>query len=255
MIIRWWIFLVLCFVSATAEDKAFDSIFSAYGVDGTLVIESLDGKERFVHNEPRATKPFLPASTFKIPHTLIALKEGVVTKESLLEWDGVERSIPSWNQHQTLASAFKNSCVWCYQSFARKIGLNVYDTYLKALHYGNEKTGSNVERFWLDGELRISAYEQIAFLKRLYREALPFEHAHMMVLKEIMVDETSSQFTLYAKTGFATSIEPCGWYVGYSESSKGVYFFAMNMKIDSNEALTLRKQITLEALQSKGILK
>lgn len=63
---------------------------------------------------------FSPASTFKIPNTLIALNEGVVTKDSVIVWDKKIREYESWNKDQTLLTAFKSSCVWCYQEFASK---------------------------------------------------------------------------------------------------------------------------------------
>lgn len=248
--------LLFLHVTLLGNDTALQVLFENYNVKGTMLIESLDGKERYVYNEARAKTPLLPASTFKIPNTLIALQEGVVDAQSIIVWDGVERSIKAWNQDQTLSSAFKSSCVWCYQKFARGIGLEKYDAYLQKLHYGNAKTGDNVERFWLDGALRISAYEQIAFLKKLYQDELPFAQTHLDTLKAIMVDEQTATYTLRAKTGWAVpkKAEHHGWYVGYVEGSKGVYFFATNLLTPLSEVLPLRKSLTLEALKRKGIL-
>ena len=248
--------LLFLHVTLLGNDIALQALFENYNVKGTMLIESLDGKERYVYNEARAKTPLLPASTFKIPNTLIALQEGVVDAQSIIVWDGVERSIKAWNQNQNLSSAFKSSCVWCYQKFARGIGLEIYDAYLQKLHYGNAKTGENVERFWLDGALRISAYEQIAFLKRVYNNDLPFAQTHLDTLKAIMVDEQTATYTLRAKTGWAVpkEAEHHGWYVGYVESSKGIYFFATNLVTPSSEVLPLRKSLTLEALKRKGIL-
>lgn len=248
--------LLFLHVTLLGNDTTLQTLFENYNVKGTMLIESLDGKERYVYNEVRAKTPLLPASTFKIPNTLIALQEGVVDAQSIIVWDGVERSIKAWNHDQTLSLAFKSSCVWCYQKFARGIGLETYDAYLQKLHYGNAKTGDNVERFWLDGALRISAYEQIAFLKRVYNNDLPFAQTHLDTLKAIMVDEQTATYTLRAKTGWAVpkEAEHHGWYVGYVESSKGVYFFATNLLTPSSEVLPLRKSLTLEALKRKGIL-
>lgn len=255
---KFWIGLVLMFlhVNLLGNDTELKTLFESYEVEGTLLIESLDGKERYVYNEQRAKKPLLPASTFKIPHTLIALQEGVVNSHSNIIWDRLERSITAWNQDHNLSSAFQSSCVWCYQSFARLVGLKKYNDYLQKLHYGNEKTGLNVERFWLDGELRISAYEQIAFLKKLYQNDLPFLRAHLDTLKFIMIDEQTPSYTIRAKTGWATpqGEEYHGWYVGYAEGTKGVYFFATNLITPTTNTLPLRKKLSLKALQFKGIL-
>ncbi|NCD11219.1 MAG: class D beta-lactamase [Epsilonproteobacteria bacterium] len=250
-----WCLLVL-HVTLFGNDTALQRVFETHQVDGAMLIESLDGKERYVYNEERAQRQLSPASTFKIPNTLIALQEGVIDTQTLILWDGVERSIPSWNQDQTLSLAFKRSCVWCYQKFARSIGLEKYRSYLHTLDYGNTKTGNDVERFWLDGELRISAYEQVAFLKKVYTNALPFAKTHLDTLKTIMVEERKTVYTLRAKTGWAVpnNAEHHGWYVGYVESQKGVYFFATNLITPSSEVLPLRKIISLEALRAKGIL-
>ena len=254
--LRKLLFTLSLVCSLWAEDANIAKLFENETIEGTMLIESLDGKERYVYNDARAQTPLLPASTFKIPNTLIALQEDVVNADSLIMWDGVERSVRAWNQDQTLKSAFKSSCVWCYQLFARHIGFETYTNYLKKLHYGNEKTGSNVERFWLDGELRITAHEQIAFLKKLYSNDVPFRQEHIDLLKSIMIDEHGKGYVLRAKTGWAVpkDAEHHGWYVGYVESSKGVYFFATNLIIDSFDELPLRKLMTIEALREKGIL-
>jgi len=244
------------FCSLYAEDASIAKLFDDETIVGTMLIESLDGTKRYVYNNVRAMTPLLPASTFKIPNTLIALQEGIVSADSNISWDGVERTVRAWNQDQNLKSAFKSSCVWCYQLFARNIGIEKYNEYLKKLQYGNEKTGHNVERFWLDGELRISAYEQIAFLKKLYKNDLPFLQEHIDLLKSIMIDEQGKNYIIRAKTGWAVpkDAEHHGWYVGYVESSKGVYFFATNLIIESADELPLRKLMTVQALKNKGIV-
>lgn len=242
--------------SLYAEDANITRLFEDENITGTMLIESLDGTEHYVYNDERAKTPLLPASTFKIPNTLIALQEGVINADSVIVWDHVERSVRAWNQDQSLQSAFKSSCVWCYQLFARTIGLEKYNEYLHKLHYGNEKTSKDVERFWLDGELRISAYEQVAFLKKLYKNDLPFQQEYLDLLKHMMIDEQGVHYTIRAKTGWATpeNAEHHGWYVGYVESPKGVYFFATNLRIESSDELPLRKLMTVQALKNKKIV-
>jgi beta-lactamase class D len=56
-----------------------------------------------VFNPERATQRMSPASTFKIPHSLMALDAGVLKDEfQLFRWDGVERSFSGHNQDQNL---------------------------------------------------------------------------------------------------------------------------------------------------------
>lgn len=43
--------------------------------------------------------------------------------------------------------------------------------------------------FWVEGDLAISANEQIAFLKALYRNELPFRMEHQRLVKDVLVVE------------------------------------------------------------------
>lgn len=234
-----------------AKDIEIENIFKNKQVDGTIVIESLNTKKISIYNDKRAEKLYSPASTFKIPNTLIALNEGVVTKDSVIVWDKKIREYESWNKDQTLLTAFKSSCVWCYQEFASKIGVEKYKKYLKELNYGNKKIGDEITRFWLDESLKITVFEQLSFLKRLYKNELPFKVEDMNTLKEIMIDEENEDYIIRAKTGWEGKY---GWYVGYVETKDDVWFFAMNIDTKTKDDLPKRKAITLEALKIKGII-
>lgn len=249
--------LIICCMSVVhAENDDLGILFADRGVKGTLVIASLDGQTQYVHNAERAAKRMLPASTFKIPNTLIALEEGaVVDEKEIIKWDGVERDWQSWNKDHSIETAFPVSCVWFYQELARRVGDELYQLHLKKLQYGNEMTGPDVTTFWLDGNLKISALEQIDMLKKLYTDALPYQKKHMDVLKKIMIVEETSEYTIRAKTGWAMPIDKQhGWYVGYVETKGQVWFFAMNMDINDKSEAAYRKEITMEALKVNGII-
>lgn len=140
-------------------------------IDGTIVVSSLDTGKEYILNKKRSEQRFLPASTFKIPNTLIALQEGIIKDENdIIRWNGEDKGLADWNKDQNLKSAFPVSCVWFYQELAKKVGMDNYLDYLDELNYGNKKTGANVDTFWLEGEIRISAKEQIDFLKKVYKE-------------------------------------------------------------------------------------
>ena len=245
-------FLILLSINLFAWDKEVEEVFKKYKVEGTIVIESLNKKKINIYNDKRASELFSPASTFKIPNSLIALNEGVVTKDSLIIWDKKTREYESWNKDQTLLTAFKSSCVWCYQEFASKIGVEKYEKYLKSLDYGNKNIGNEITRFWLDESLKITTFEQIKFLKRFYTNDLPFKIEDMNTLKEIMIDEKNEDYTIRAKTGWEGKY---GWYVGFIETKEDVWFFSTNIDTKSKDDLPKRKEITLEALKIKEIIK
>ena len=244
-------FLILLSINLFAWDKEVEEVFKKYKVEGTIVIESLNKKKINIYNDKRASELFSPASTFKIPHSLIALNEGIVKKDSVIVWDKKIREYESWNKDQILLTAFKSSCVWCYQEFASKIGVEKYKKYLKELNYGNKKIGDDVTRFWLDESLEITTFEQIKFLKRFYTNNLPFKIEDINLLKEIMIDEKNENYTIRAKTGWEWKY---GWYVGYVETKDDVWFFSTNIDTKSKDDLPKRKAITLEVLKIKGII-
>ncbi|HTP63762.1 MAG TPA: class D beta-lactamase [Geobacteraceae bacterium] len=250
------VFLTLIIaVPAFCEDRDLARLFSDKGISGTIVIADLNGSTRYVCNEPRANTPFVPASTFKILNTLIALDVGAVTEKDVLKWDGRDCGVAACNRDQTLESAFRSSCVGFYQELARRIGTAGYFAYFNKVKFGTGSPTPELTTFWLEGDLKISAIEQIDFLKRIYREELPFRHASYETLKRIMAVERTPEYTLSAKTGWAQRVAPqIGWYVGYVESGDKVWFFAANMDITNPADARFREQVTMEALKTKGII-
>lgn len=236
--------LLMIPVVALAEDSELADLFSRTGVTGTMVISPLQGAS-VIHNDARAKQRFPVASTFKILNTLIALQEGVIADGQQIKWDGVSREIADWNHDQTLESAFKSSCVWCFQGFARQVGAAKYEQYLSDLAYGEVKKPFDETTFWLDGSLKASAIEQVDVLKKIDRRSLPFRSASYDILRRIMLVEQTPHYALWAKTGWATRVSPqIGWYVGYVETPKGTWFFAMNLDAKDQSDLPLRQKIT-----------
>ena len=247
--------LVISFL-AHAEDLVIDHLFRSAGVDGTIVIESLTTGQRLVHNGPRAQQRYPAASTFKVLNTLIALEEGAISGEdSIFHWNGTQYSIANWNQDQTLGSAFKVSCVWCYQQIALRVGALKYPAYIQQANYGHLLEPFNGTAFWLDGSLTISAEEQVAFLRQVVERKLPFKTSSYDSLKKVMLADENARYRLYAKTGWATSSIPSvGWYVGYVEANDDVWLFALNLAARDGKDLPLRTQITKDALKAIGAL-
>ena len=241
---------------ALAEDPALAELFSQQGVQGTIVMSSLNGGKTFIHNDLRAGQRFSPASTFKIPNTLIALEEKVLAgKDDIFKWDGQIHDVATWNHDQTLTSAFKVSCVWCFQELARRVGAEKYQQYLRDLNYGEWREPFVATTFWLDGSLQISALEQVNFLRRVYRRELPLSDPAYETLKHIMLVEEGNTYTLWAKTGWAARVTPpVGWYVGYVETPTDVWVFATNIELRDEKDLELRQKLTRSALQAKGVI-
>lgn len=70
--------------------------------------------------------------------------------------------------------------------------------------YGNGKIGNqaDIDKFWLEGELRITPHQQIQFLRRFYNNDLPFSQRSLAIVKDILVVEKTPDYTIRAKTGW-----------------------------------------------------
>jgi beta-lactamase class D len=251
--------LVICVLfscSSSVMPPDLEILFSERGVDGTILISNLDGSQVYQAFPKRAKKALLPASTFKIPNSLIALKEAAVSSpEEIIKWDGEVRFVDAWNQDHSMRTAFPASCVWFYQELARRIGNEKYLYYLNELDYGNMKTGPDLPRFWLDGDLQITAEEQIIFLKKLYKNDLPFKAETIQIVKDLMLIEQTETYTIRAKTGWAVRSDgEHTWWVGYVEKADQVWVFATNIELTSNDQSQYSKEITREALVLTGVL-
>jgi beta-lactamase class D len=149
----------------------------------------------------------------------------------------------------------RNSTVWVYQGFARAIGLDRELDYLRKIGYGNADPSGGEEAFWIDGALRISAREQVEFLRRLYRNELPFDVGHQRLVKDVMIVEAGRDWLLRAKSGWQGRAEPqVGWWVGWVERPEGAVFFALNIRMPGVADAPKREGIARAVLQSIGAL-
>jgi beta-lactamase class D len=241
----------------------FSQQFKSLGVNGSILIYDLNQDLFYQHNPDRNETPFLPASTYKIPNSLISLETGVIQNDvDVLTWDGIERGLPSspieeWNQDLNMRLAFKYSAVWFYQVLARKVGHQRMQNFVTKIQYGNQNIGAkeNIDNFWLEGKLRITPRQQIDFLRRLQQNDLPFAQKNIDLVKDIAIAEQTSNYVLRGKTGWVTSVTPqIGWYVGYLEQNDNVYFFATNIDVVTEKDVAARLEVTKLCLQNLGLL-
>lgn len=232
--------------------------FNQLGIEGSVIICDRHNQKCYEHNAARNSQAFLPASTFKIFNSLVALETGVIPNDvAVLTWDGIQREFPTWNQDTNIRQAFKNSTVWFYQVLARKIGYERMRKFIQQAGYGNRQIGKpeQIDRFWLEGPLQITPKQQIEFLQRLYSRELPFSQRTMDLVQDIMVYERTPEYVLRGKTGWAARLNPnIGWFVGYLEQNQNVYFFATNINIRKNDDLANRIEVTRRSLKALGLL-
>ncbi|SDY06155.1 class D beta-lactamase [Hymenobacter psychrophilus] len=235
----------------------FGPLFRAQGLDGSLLLYDETAGQFTAYNAARCRQRFLPASTFKIPNTLLALQTGALRDTAdICRWDGTTRSIAAWNQDMPFARALRVSAVPCYQQLARRIGVAAYQQWLPKLGYpGMVVTPATLDTFWLDGDSRISQFEQIDFLRRLQAETLPIAKRHQQAVKQLLILRKTPTATLYGKTGwrFRSAGNPDnGWLVGWLARADGRrIFFALNAEPQNGQPADARfgpaRQLIVEA--------
>ncbi len=232
-------------------------------------LDSLDAKGVFLLLDLKSNKlieykgiskdtMLIPASTFKIPNSLIGLETGVLKNEmSEFKWNGTTYQNQAWNKDQNLREAFQNSTVWYFQELARKIGEKHMKKYLAQFKYGNQNTGGGIDQFWLSGDLRISPLQQLEFLKSLWSEELKLSKKTTRTMKKVFVVEKKGESTLYAKTGWGfTDGNDIGWYMGVVENEKSNYLF-VHALVSKDSRLPFfgesRKAIARKILAESGV--
>lgn len=207
----------------------------------------------------------LPASTFKIVNTLIALETGAVKDEHeiipwITDYDTVKYGHrPDIYHSMSMKEAFRLSAGWAYIELAKRIGKDRYGDILTQIGYGNVDLSIDDPDFWNFGKFAISPANQIRVLVDIYEEKLPFSESSFKTLKEMMIVEERDTYTLRAKTGWTRDGgKDTGWWVGYIEKADNIYFFATRLIKSRTEANpnfgNCRKEISKRIFTELGIL-
>lgn len=231
-------------------------LFADAGVQGTFVLYDADADRFTGHDYVRAETRFIPASTFKIANSLIGLSVGAVSSvDEVLPYGGKPQSIKAWERDMSLREAIKMSNVPVYQELARRIGLERMRDGVAGLGFGNGEIGSEVDKFWLVGPLKISAVEQAIFLMRLARDELPLPKEAEAKVREIVQLEQGNGWTLYGKTGWVNAPNSgIGWWVGWVMKENRLYSFALNIDIAQASDADKRIELGKASLKALGVL-
>jgi beta-lactamase class D len=209
-----------------------------------------------------------------MPHALIGLETGVITETTVEKWDGVRRpNQPKWNQDHTVLSAMRPSVLWFFQAMAPRIGAARAHEWLQRFHYGNTDTSGPITQYWVNGRLRISPEEQLAFLKKFYDGSLPVSQAHVDRLEDALeqapgtVENARGITTLDAhwregialnsKTGASTieSGESVSWLVGrLTVDQRTVVFAAAAWRASGGVDTLDATHLAIKTFVDRGVL-
>ncbi len=236
-------------------DSRLTALVDSFPVKGSVLVWDAIADQYYSNDFSRTSQAYLPASTFKIPNTLIGLETGYLADENhLFKWNGEKQPIKAWEQDLNLRQAFQASCVPCYRALARGVGQKEMQIWLDKLAFGKmDLTAENLDLFWLSGNSKITQLEQIDFLSRFYEKKLPIRDRNYEIMKKVMLVHQTDTYQLSAKSGTSLRGEKyLGWYVGFVEKGQQIYYFATNIEpVGTSDMGTLdkqRKEISLQAL-------
>ena len=257
-------FLFSCSVNNTREDKSLSKYFDQNQLQGTFALFDNGTGEFTVYNMNRyRDSAYLPASTFKIVNSLIGIETGVVKDSAMvIPWDGVVRNIPEWNRDLKMHEAFRYSCVPWFQELARRIGRDTMQQWLDTLGYaqlhGKPEIQNNLDTFWLDNTVKVTADEQLGLVKKLYFGQLPFQPRSQRMVKNMMLREDNANYKLSYKTGWAHTEKghALGWIIGWIEENRHPYFFVLQVESpDRNFNMTdVRLKMLKDVLHQYGFM-
>lgn len=144
-----------------------------------VIIATPSDPAPWISDAAECARATAPASTFKIPHALVALQQGVITTATSLPWDGTAYEVAVWRRAHTVDSAIRWSALPFFQQTARRLGRERMRAGLAALGYAADDFTGDIASFWLNGDLVVTPLEQFAFLRRFVEGRLPIDRPHL----------------------------------------------------------------------------
>jgi beta-lactamase class D len=221
----------------TQERDDLASAFQEQGTTGAFALYDPASSRLITVGGKRAEARLVPASTFKVPNSIIALETGVVKDENeIISYGGKPQPFKQWEKDMSMREAIALSAVPIYQELARRVGLERYGEWLEKLNYGNKQVGTVVDRFWLDGPLETSAVEQARFAATLGEQKLPASARSQAIVRDILKQEVKDGRILYAKTGWYLpkgGEQQIGWWTGWVDDGGKISAFSLNMDMET----------------------
>jgi beta-lactamase class D len=260
-------------VLAAAPKPAPAARFAAYGQPGVFLLQRSTDRTQTVHRASGvaaalADAPRRPASTFKVMLALVALETGALrSADEIVPWTGEAATTrPEWRRDMALREAMQTSSEPFFATLAERIGRERLAAWVTKTGYGNGRIGAVPARVWHDGVLTVTPRQQLLFMDRLRRGALPFEPAHIAAVKAAMRDETVTGAQLYAKTGTHLDEDDTGtaWWIGWVEgaqikgkpveSTQGATSFALMIELKTMDDRAKRIALGKQLLRDAGVL-
>ena len=108
----------------------------------------------------------------------------------------------------------------------------------------------------MESSLKISPLEQTMLLTDFYENQWHLKESSVSAVKDALLISQNKGVRLSGKTGtgMKDGREMSGWFIGYVESSQGLFVFALNLQGESGASGSRAAQIALRILEDRQIL-
>jgi beta-lactamase class D len=230
-------FLFACTPNNVKSDAAIEPILEKEGLKGSFALLE-NGTESFIIHNLSAYKDsaIAPLNTFFLIPTLIAIDKGYI-----------QTNPQTWLSTDAASS---------YHELIKKIGRASLIEAIDSLHYGKGLISADSTNFWNNNSLRITADEQLGFIKKLYFNQLYFQKRSQDLLKKMLLKEDNANYKLSYIATSDTTKNNASWVLGYIEENKHPYFFVLSTTATSSADLLNKNIRTMKAiLTQQGFFK
>ncbi len=239
--------LILLFVGCQSTppgpDPAKGAVKYFSGQEGCFLLYNVKTKafDKIIGDE-NCKKEYSPCSTFKVPLAVMAFDAKALKDENVvLKWDGKKDEREVANRDHNAKTWMSDSIVWFSQRLTKKLGVKKVQGYLDGFNYGNRDLRAGITEAWLvrpssnGPALKITAYDQVEFMKKLWADQLPASPRAMKVARELTFLETSPKgFQLNGKTGSNFFDENkkvnLGWFIAHLQKGDQEYIAVANYR-------------------------
>ncbi len=143
-----------------------------------------------------------------------------------------------------------------YQQLVKQIGRNEILQEIDSIHYGKGIVSANMDSFWRDESLLITADEQLGLMKQLYFKGLPFQKRSQELFSKMILKEANSNYKLSYLVATDKALGNQAWVVGYIEENLHPYFFVLHTSAtDGNDLKNRNINLLKSILMKEGFFK
>ncbi len=173
----------------------------------TVILDQASGKT--LYQDGVCDQRFSPASTFKVPLSLIGYDAGILSDEHTPTW-GYKPEFKAVKRDRKAVDPTiweRDSILWFSREITRRLGPERFAGYVSRLNYGNSDVSGNpgkndgLTQAWVNSSLEITPVEQVDFLRKLLARQLPVSAKAYDMTNAIIPTFPAGGWTVQGKTG------------------------------------------------------